>query len=76
MNKTGRNTILNLQGLIYYADFHFVSRVIDVQGRLWCNDGRMMGHMSTIDGTLRAASNDDILLRGNKMLVAAIYAQT
>ena len=39
MNKTGRNTILNLRGLIYYADFHFVSRVINVQGRLWYNDG-------------------------------------
>ena len=76
MNKTSRNTILNLWGLIYYADFHFVLWVINVQGRLWYNDGWMMGHMLTIHGTLWATSNDDILLRGNKMLVAAIYAQT
>ena len=47
-----------------------------MQGRLWYNDGRMMGRMLTINGTLRATSNDDILSRGNKMLVAAIYAQT
>ena len=76
MNKTSRNTILNLWGLIYYADFHFVLWVIDVQGRLWYSDGWTMGCISTINGTLWATSNDDILSRGNKMLVAAIYAQT
>lgn len=75
MNRNKRNTILQLRGLMYFEDFHFVSRIVDVQGKLWYNDGKAMGRISTIDGTLRSTSNDAILKRGTKILVAVIYAQ-
>ena len=52
MNQNGRNTILHLKGLAYYGDFHFVCRVITMDERIWYNDGKSMGHISTVDGTL------------------------
>ena len=52
MNPNGRNTILYLRGLVYYGGFHFVCRVITMNERIWYNDGKSMGHISTVDGTL------------------------
>ena len=52
MNQNGRSTILYLRGLVYYGDFHFVCRVITTGERIWYNDGKSMGHTSTVDGTL------------------------
>lgn len=76
MNHSGRNTIVHLRGLIYFEDFHFVCRVVDAQGRIWYNDGKAMGRISTMDGTLRNTTNENILKRGTKTLVAVLYAQT
>ena len=75
MNRNGRNTILNLRGLIYFENFHFVSWVIDTDGEIWYNDGRSMGCISVIDGTLISLSNDQIWKRETKILVGVIYAQ-
>ena len=50
MNQNGRNTILDLRELIYFGNFYFVSTVITTDERIWYNDGKFMGHMSTFDG--------------------------
>ena len=76
MNQNGRNTILYLKGLIYFGNFHFVARVITSDKRIWYNDGRSMGRVSTLDGTLRSESNENLWERGSNILAAAIYAQT
>ena len=52
MNQHGRNTILNLRWLVYFENFHFVCRVVSIDERIWYNDGKAMGRISTIDGTL------------------------
>ena len=76
MNQNGRNTILNLRGLIYIENFHFVCRVVSMDERICHNDGKAMGCISTIDETLQSVSNDDLWNRGSKVLIAAIYDQT
>ena len=76
MNQNGGNTILNLRGLVYFENFHFVCGVVSMDERIWYNDGKTMGHISTIDGTLQSVSNDNLWHRGSKVLVVAIYAQT
>lgn len=76
MNKNGRNTVLNLTGLVYYDENHFVSRVIDKKHKVWYNDGLTMGRLSSMDGALSNFSNENIWCRDTKVLVAVIYAQT
>ena len=75
MNQNGRNMVLNLRGLLYFEDFHFVSWTVDIDGVIWYNDGRSMGFVSTIDGTLQSMSNDDLWNKGSNVLVAVLYAQ-
>ena len=77
MNKESKweKHCLNLCGLIYYKNFHFTCRVVDLDGKIWYNDGKSMGRSSTIDGTLQSITEDSIWSRGEQSLVAAIYAQ-
>ena len=65
-----------MRGIISFENFHFVSQVIDIDGQIWCNDGRSMGHISVIDCTLISLPNDEIWKRETKILVGVIYAQT
>ena len=59
-SQNGKNTVLNLCGLIYYKNFHFTCRVVDLDGKIWYNDGKSMGRSSTIDGTLQSITEDSI----------------
>jgi hypothetical protein len=74
-SQNGKNTVLNLRGLIYYKNFHFTCRVVDLDGKIWYNDGKSMGRSSTIDGTLQSITEDSIWSQGEQSLVAAMYAQ-
>ena len=69
-------TLVNLRGLVYFENFHFICRVVSMDESIWYNDGKAMGHISTIDGILQSVSNNDLWNRGSKVLAAAIYAQT
>ena len=75
-NQNGRNTILKWCGLIYFEDYHFVTHIIDADGQIWYNDGKSMGHISSINGTLQSITDDNIWRQGMQKLIATVYAQT
>ena len=75
MNQNGGNTIFDLIGLVYFGNFHFVSTVITTDEKIWYNDDKFISHISTFDGTLQYAPNDDLQNRGPMVLAAAMYAQ-
>ncbi|KAJ7101098.1 hypothetical protein C8R44DRAFT_888062 [Mycena epipterygia] len=48
----GRQKILTLQGIVYYGYFHFTSRLVDSEGRIWFHDGIGTGRNTTNEGLL------------------------
>lgn len=67
----GQNTkCYSLVGLIYYGGAHFTSRIIQNQS-VWYHDGMTTGTMSSLEGQFDEI--EDLLHRGTKCLVAAVY---
>lgn len=73
-DDSSRNTVLTLRGLIYLGNFHFVSRIVTLDGNVWYHDGIETGNTSVFDGTIRQVPRDLWKCRG-KLLTTIIYAQ-
>ena len=74
-NKSGRNTVLHLRGLIYHGSYHFSSRIIMVDGSIQFYDGILTGRSTTPDGNIRNKTNRELLKCRGKKLCLAVYAQ-
>jgi hypothetical protein len=48
----GRNTILKLRGIIHHGNFHFTSRIIANDGKIWYHDGIATGSNAIMDGNM------------------------
>jgi hypothetical protein len=48
----GRNTILRLKGIIYHGNFHFISRIITNDGKIWLHDGMTTGRNAMMEGNM------------------------
>jgi len=73
--ENDRNTVLHLRGLIYFGEFHFVSRIITLDGKVWFHDGMTTGSSCIYEGTLRKLSNNQLWAKNKKTLTAVLYVQ-
>ncbi len=64
-----------LRGLIYWGEFHFVSRIIDRSGQVWFHDGITTGSSCQWEGTIDLSSDTKWMRKvGSKTLCYCIYA--
>ena len=63
-----------LQGIIYFADAHFTSRVLLDNGTIWFHDGILTGQRLICDG-MANNMNDSLSICRGKKAVAAIYVK-
>jgi hypothetical protein len=70
------STVLYLRSLIYYGDFHFTCRIIDISGNIWFHDGMTTGNTSINDGKIGHVSQHNLHKCRNKKICLAIYAQS
>jgi hypothetical protein len=73
--ENDRNTVLHLRGLIYFGEFHFVSRIITLDGKVWFHNGMTTGSSCIYEGTLRKLSNNQLWVKNKKTLTAVLYVQ-
>ncbi|KAF9521863.1 hypothetical protein CPB83DRAFT_777975 [Crepidotus variabilis] len=64
---------LALKGVIYLGDRHFVTRFIDSNKKIWCNDGITTGEICEPTGSLGEISEKDLKKMENATAVMAIY---
>jgi hypothetical protein len=63
-----------LRGLIYWGEFHFVSRIIDRSGQVWFHDGMTTGSSCQWEGIIDLSSDTEWMRKaGSKTLCYCIY---
>ena len=75
MTDKGEMTILNLRGLVYHGGYHFTSRIISSEEKVWYHDGINTGKLCLTDGILGNQSDDRLRMCRGRDLVLAVYAQ-
>ena len=64
----------NLRGLIYWGDFHFVSRIVDKSGQVWFHDGITTGASCEWERTIDLSSDTRWLRNArSKELCCCVY---
>ena len=64
-----------LKGLIYFGEFHFVSRIIDGSGQVWFHDGMTTGSSCKWERTIDLSSDTEWMKKaGERVLCLCIYA--
>ena len=64
----------NLRGLIYWGDFHFVSRIVDKSGQVWFHDGITTGASCEWERTMDLSSDTRWLRNArSKELCCCVY---
>ena len=71
----GRNTILRLKGIIYHGNFHFISRIITNDGKIWLHDGMTTGRNAMMERNMRNITSSYLTRCNGKVVALAIYAQ-
>ena len=71
----GANTILRLKGIIYHGNFHFISRIITNDGKIWLHDGMTSGRNSIMEGNMQNITHNYLTQCKGKVIALAIYAQ-
>ena len=71
----GRNTILKLRGIIYHGNFHFTSRIIANDSKIWYHDGIATGSNAIMDGNMGNKTNSNLTKCKGKVIALVIYAQ-
>ena len=74
----GSETVVyTLRGLIYWGQFHFVSRVVDKNGQVWFHDGMSTGSGCQWERTIGLSSDTRWLKKaGSKNLCICIYIRS
>ena len=65
---------LYLRGIVYHGRYHFTSRIIDKDGRIWYHDGMTTGKTVCEDGNLQSMTNQSLAMCRARNLVLAVYA--
>jgi hypothetical protein len=68
--------VLDLRGLIYFGEFHFVSHIIGLYGNVWYHDGMTTGSTCKNEGDIGNFSSKKLWTCGGKELVLVVYART
>ena len=66
---------LTLRGIVYHGHYHFTSRVISRQKKVWYLDGISTGNSCIDDGSLDDLCDNELKSCRSNGLVLAIYAQ-
>ena len=67
-------TLLYLKGIVYYGEYHFTSRIITKDGKIWFNDGIETGGKSIEEGHLSTMTDENLRKCKGKDLVLTVYA--
>jgi hypothetical protein len=70
----GQNNILYLRGIVYHGSFHFVSRIITNDNKIWFHDG-IVGKNALAQGNIQNVSDKHLTHCNGKVIALAIYAQ-
>ncbi|KAJ7038712.1 hypothetical protein C8F04DRAFT_910233, partial [Mycena alexandri] len=75
LNLNGAAHILLLRGVIYHGSFHFTSRIIGTDGRVWFHDGMTTGQVCTDERYLDSHPPDFLQYCQGKIPVTLVYAE-
>ncbi|TFK53367.1 hypothetical protein OE88DRAFT_1600936, partial [Heliocybe sulcata] len=64
-----------LTGIIYFGEYHFTCRFIDIQGTIWYNDGMETGRQCTRQGHIDKINLSDLKTCKGKDMVTLFYSQ-
>ena len=64
-----------LQGIVYYGEAHFTSRVIYENGMVWHHDGLETGKNLVYEGTLNNLQSEDLSSNRGRPATLAIYVK-
>ena len=65
----------SLCGLIYFGSFHFVSRIVDLNGMIWYNDGIQTGSVCLEEGNIENMSSKYLRRIKEKDLSTVVYVK-
>jgi hypothetical protein len=68
------DTELYLRGIVYHGGYHFTSRIIEEDGKIWYHDGAIARNVNE-DGFLKSKTDIELRNHKEKELIMAIYAQ-
>jgi hypothetical protein len=71
-----KRVVLDLRGLIYFGEFHFVSRIIGLDGNVWYHDGMTTGSTCKNEGDTGNFSSKKLRTYEGKKLILVVYART
>lgn len=69
------NTVLHLRGIVYHGNFHFVSRIVTNDKKIWFHDGILTGSNAVAEANITNISDDYLTHCKGKIIALAIYAQ-
>jgi hypothetical protein len=69
------NTVLHLRGIIYHENFHFVSRIVTNDKKIWFHDGILTGNNAVAEANITNISDDYLTHCKGKIIALAIYTQ-
>ena len=75
ITEKGEIKILNLRGIVYHGGYHFTSRIVSSEKKIWYHDGINTGKVCLKDGLLGNTSEDRLRVCRGRDLVLAVYAQ-
>ena len=70
-----QNTILQLKGIIYQGNFHFILHIIINDGKIWLHDGMATGGNAMMEGDMRNMTGSYLTQCKGKVVALAIYTQ-
>ncbi|KII82833.1 hypothetical protein PLICRDRAFT_120214, partial [Plicaturopsis crispa FD-325 SS-3] len=70
-----KDVTLRLRGLIYHGEFHFTSRIITRDGKLWFYDGVTTGGTANLEGFIENISERELRECKGRKIVLAVYAR-
>jgi hypothetical protein len=67
--------VLNVRGLVYYGEFHFVARIIGSQGNIWYHDGIVTGSTCESEGHIETFSRRKLKTCKGRKVVLVVYGR-
>jgi hypothetical protein len=67
--------LLDIRGLIYHGDFHFISCIIGTDGMVWYHDGITPRSSCEKEGDFNKFSSKNLLKCRGKNSILVVYAR-
>jgi hypothetical protein len=66
---------LSLRGIVYYGNYHYTSRIIDINRKVWFHDGMITGSSSQLEGSAVNVEERYFNKCNHKNVALLVYAQ-